>query len=130
LVVLSGRVLDSNCRPIAGAVLDFWQTGDTGEYDTHGYGYRGHQYTDAEGRFELLSIRPSEYTALGLARTPHIHVKVQGADTGLLTAQLFFPDATETNTVDPIFNPAMLVQLHGKQDRAQLASFDFVLART
>lgn len=130
LVALTGRVLDSNCRPIAGAVLDFWQTGDKGEYDLQGYGYRGHQYTDADGRYTLLTIRPSEYTSLGLARTPHIHVKVQGAGTGLLATQLFFPDANETNSSDPIFDPDLVVRLDGKQDNTQLASFDFVLART
>jgi protocatechuate 3,4-dioxygenase beta subunit len=96
-LVVAGRVLDPQCRPIAGAVLDFWQTDHLGRYDNQGYRYRGHQRTDEAGRFELVTVRPSAYTAMSLFRTPHIHVKVQGATTRLLTTQLYLPDVEETN---------------------------------
>lgn len=129
LLIVTGRVLDAQCRPIAGALIDFWQTGDTGGYDTRGYQYRGHQLTDKDGRYELLTIRPAQYSEGGVFRTPHIHAKLQGAGTGMLNTQLYFPDAEATNGIDRIFDPSLLVSLQGSRDGARLASFDFMLAR-
>jgi protocatechuate 3,4-dioxygenase beta subunit len=129
VLVLAGRVLDTQCRPLAGAVLDFWQTDHNGVYDNQGYRYRGHQYTDADGRFELVTVLPQAYTAIGIFRTPHIHVKVQGADTPLLTTQLYLPDAEETNARDRGYQPSLAVRYTERDDSSRRATFDFVLAR-
>lgn len=126
-LVVTGRVLDPQCRPIAGAVLDFWQTDHAGRYDNQGYRYRGHQRTDEAGRFELVTVRPHAYTAMSIFRTPHIHVKVQGANTRLLTTQLYLPDAEGTNARDLGYNPALAVQYVGHAAGAERAAFDFVL---
>lgn len=48
-VVVSGRVLTTDCRPVAGALVDFWHADDAGRYDNAGYKLRGHQFTDARG---------------------------------------------------------------------------------
>lgn len=126
-LVLAGRVLDPQCRPIAGAVLDFWQTDHAGRYDNQAYRYRGHQFTDEAGRFELVTVRPHAYTAMSIFRTPHIHVKVQGANTRLLTTQLYLPDAEETNARDDHYHPALAVQYLSREAGAERAVFDFVL---
>jgi len=128
-LVLVGRVLDPQCQPIAGAVLDFWQTDHLGRYDNEGYRYRGHQYTDAMGRFELVTVRPHAYTAMSIFRTPHIHVKAQGAGTRLLTTQLYLPDAAETNARDGIYDPALAVEYVERAGDQERATFDFVLAK-
>ncbi|MER3420324.1 MAG: hypothetical protein C4290_07295 [Chloroflexota bacterium] len=52
-LLITGSVVDTDCRPIAGAWLDFWQADDAGRYDNDGYTLRGHQYTDEHGRFTL-----------------------------------------------------------------------------
>jgi protocatechuate 3,4-dioxygenase beta subunit len=109
--------------------LDFWQTDHKGVYDNQGYRYRGHQYTDAEGRFELVTVRPHPYTAMSIFRTPHIHVRVQGRDTGLLTTQLYLPDAQDTNARDGGYQPSLLVAYAGQDGGARRATFDFVLPR-
>jgi protocatechuate 3,4-dioxygenase beta subunit len=128
VLVLSGRVVDAECRPLAGAILDFWQTDHAGRYDQHGYRFRGHQYTDASGRFELVTVRPQQYTAMNIFRTAHIHVKVQGPDTPLLTTQLYLPDAEETNLIDGGYDPLLEIRYTGHEGAARLAHFDFVLA--
>ena len=130
VLVLSGRVVDAQCRPIAGAVLDFWQTDHNGIYDNQGYRYRGHQYTDAQGRFELVTVRPHAYTAMSIFRTPHIHANVQGPDTSLLTTQLYLPDAEETNARDRGYRPSLAVRYTDQDRAARQAVFDFVLARS
>src|SRR5690349_21717392 len=71
-VVLTGTVYDRNCRPIAGAWLDFWQADSSGAYDNSGYKLRGYQYADQNGRYQLTTVVPGEYPG----RTVHIHVKV------------------------------------------------------
>jgi protocatechuate 3,4-dioxygenase beta subunit len=128
-LVLVGRVLDTQCQPIAGAVLDFWQTDHLGRYDNEGYRYRGHQYTDALGRFELVTVRPHAYTAMSIFRTPHIHVKVLGASTRLLTTQLYLPDAAETNARDGIYDPALAIEYVERAGDQERGTFDFVLAK-
>src|SRR5688572_11345730 len=70
-LVVAGRVLDTNCRPIARALLDCWQADGDGEYDVEGFRLRGHQFTDSRGRFRLVTVLPGLYTG----RTRHIHVK-------------------------------------------------------
>src|SRR5438552_5639604 len=50
-LVLSGRVLTPACELVAGATLDFWQADAGGSYDNRGYRLRGHQLTDAAGRY-------------------------------------------------------------------------------
>jgi protocatechuate 3,4-dioxygenase beta subunit len=129
-LVIAGRVLDPQCRPLAGAVLDFWQTDHAGRYDQHGYRYRGHQYTDAAGRFQLVTVRPHPYTAMSLFRGPHIHVKVQGPATPLLTTQLYLPDAEELNARDGGYDPLLAMRYVGQDGPARRALFDFVLSTT
>lgn len=127
VLVIRGRVLDSRCRPIDGAVLDFWQTGHDGLYDQHGYRYRGYQYSDSAGRFELITVRPHAYTAMSAFRTPHIHVKVQGRHTALLTTQLYLPDA-ETNARDTLYDSSLAIAYATGDRDVRQAVFDFVLA--
>jgi protocatechuate 3,4-dioxygenase beta subunit len=116
-LVLTGRVLSTACQPVPRALLDFWQADGAGEYDLEGYGLRGNQFTDAEGRFRLETVRPGLYPG----RTPHIHVKAQPEGGRVLTTQLYFPGESG-NESDGIFDPALLVDLKG-----EAARFDFVL---
>jgi protocatechuate 3,4-dioxygenase beta subunit len=52
-LVVTGLVLGTDCAPVRRALLDFWQCDGDGEYDNEGYRLRGHQFTDARGRFRL-----------------------------------------------------------------------------
>jgi protocatechuate 3,4-dioxygenase beta subunit len=126
---LTGRVLDKKGKPLANALLDFWQCDDAGVYDTRGLRLRGHQFTDAEGRYRLETIAPGRYPG----RTRHIHVKLQpiGADLPAapsmlnLTTQVYFP-GDEGNAKDDLFDPALVVAMD-QAGAGQLARFDFVL---
>ena len=123
-MVLTGRVVTPGCAPVAGALVDFWHADDDGEYDNQGYRLRGHQFTDADGRYRLETIVPGLYPG----RTRHFHVKVQARGGRVLTTQLYFPGETR-NTRDRIFNPALLMAVsdaRGAKD-AKDAKFNFVL---
>ncbi|CAO0830546.1 Dioxygenase OS=Streptomyces microflavus OX=1919 GN=G3I39_23800 PE=3 SV=1 [Streptomyces microflavus] len=72
-LTVSGYVFGRACRPISGALLDFWQADTNGSYDMAQYAFRGHQFTGADGSFSLTTIVPGLYPG----RTRHIHVKAQ-----------------------------------------------------
>lgn len=64
--IVSGRVLDLQGRPIAGAELDVWQTASNGLYDSQEVDndelhMRGRFRTDAEGRYLIRTSRPVHY---------------------------------------------------------------------
>ena len=64
--LVSGRVLDLEGRPIAGAVLDVWQTQSNGLYDSQdqnldGLHMRGKFKTDSEGRYLIRTVQPVNY---------------------------------------------------------------------
>ena len=127
-MVLTGRVLDTRGNPLSGAVLDFWHTTDEGEYDNMGFRYRGHQFTDADGRYELTTIAPQAYSALSMWRTGHIHVKAQGRNTRILTTQLYRPDTPELNARDRIYHESLVMTETHNEGSVRRMRFDFVLA--
>jgi protocatechuate 3,4-dioxygenase beta subunit len=120
-LTVAGTVLTTDCRPVAGALLDFWHADDSGAYDNAGYRLRGHQFTGADGRYSLDTIMPGLYTG----RTPHIHVKVQAPNQPVLTTQLYFPDMP-SNASDGIFDPALVMALQDA-GAGKAGDFDFVL---
>lgn len=119
-LLVSGRVLSTRCEPVSGAVLDFWQADDAGAYDNAGFRLRGHQVSDADGRYRLETIVPGLYPG----RTRHVHLIVQAPGAGLVT-QLYFPWEA-ANRRDGIFDPALLAHVEGDPS-APRATFDLVL---
>jgi protocatechuate 3,4-dioxygenase beta subunit len=121
-MVLTGYVLSTDCRPVAGALVDFWHADDNGVYDNEGYKLRGHQFADEQGRYHLETIVPGLYPG----RTRHFHVKVQAPNRPILTTQLYFPDEPG-NAADGIFQPELLLDVAETADD-KAATFNFVLA--
>jgi len=117
LLVLSGQVLASGCRPLAGVALDFWHADAAGEYDNSGYRYRGLVTTDAQGRYRLETNLPPPY----MGRPRHIHVKLQRPGGRVLTTQLYFPG--ESRGADR----ALVVAME-RQAGALQARYDFAAA--
>lgn len=120
-LVLAGFVLSPRCTPVANALLDFWHCDAQGDYDNRGFRYRGHLFTDAQGRYRLETIVPGEYPG----RTRHIHVKVQAPGGPVLTTQLYFP-GDPRNRSDWIYRPELTMQLARDGGRRN-ARFDFVV---
>lgn len=118
-LVLEGRVLTTQCKPLAGAWLDFWHADANGEYDNAGFRLRGHQVTDAEGRYRLETIVPAVYPG----RARHIHVKLRAREGGrILTTQTYFP-GDASNARDGLYR----AELEARRAGTDL-QFDFVLA--
>jgi protocatechuate 3,4-dioxygenase beta subunit len=97
-LVLTGYVLDTDCTPIPGAWLDFWQADGNGQYDNTGYRLRGHQFTDDDGRYYLETVIPGLYPG-----RPHIHVKSKAPNQALHHAASIFPGEQATRTTRSSF---------------------------
>jgi protocatechuate 3,4-dioxygenase beta subunit len=120
-LVVTGFVVTTDCKPIANALLDFWHADHEGVYDNTGFRLRGHQMTDAEGRFHLETILPGLYPG----RTRHIHVKAAAPGGKILTTQIYFP-GERFNARDGLFRPDLVVTM-AKQADIKAARFDFIL---
>jgi protocatechuate 3,4-dioxygenase beta subunit len=108
---LGVRVVDADCNPVPGAVVDVWHADTAGDYSafTDGSGgedagegttfLRGSQVADADGIVEFGTVYPGWYPG----RAVHIHTKVRLDDAAVLTTQLYFLDdlTDEVHAEDP-----------------------------
>jgi catechol 1,2-dioxygenase len=110
--LVSGRVLDTQGNPIAGATLDIWQTNDDGFYDVQqkgtqpDYNLRGLFTSDADGCYAFRTVKPRHYPIpadgpvgrlLGdLGRHPnraaHLHFIVTAPGYDQVITHIFTPD--------------------------------------
>ena len=105
---VSGCVLDTEGRPIGGAVLDVWQTDGEGLYDVQRAGSggqyaRGKFTTGEDGRYGFRTVKPVSYPVptdgpvgrmlLGMGRHPyrpaHVHVIVSAPGHEQVATHLF-----------------------------------------
>lgn len=116
-IVVHGRVLDEQQRPIPQTLVELWQANATGRYqhvadqhdaplDPNFFG-AGRCITDVEGRYRFVTIRPGAYpwgNHPNAWRPAHIHLSVFGPCflTRLVT-QMYFP-GDPLFPFDPIFN--------------------------
>lgn len=123
-LVVTGRVLGADCKPLAGALVEIWQADARGEYtqvtrgrtDDPGCLLRAALRTDADGRYRYLTIVPSEYPG----RPRHIHYRVSHPEHATLVTQLYF--GRERG-----INEALVVELSRGKDGTASAAFDITL---
>ena len=95
---LMGQLVGSDCAPLGiGYRVDVWHADSGGNYHMEGetaYLYRGLLGTDDDGRFEIETIRPGNYSlGTDYMRPAHYHFKVYRPDGAeLLTTQFYFDD--------------------------------------
>ena len=105
LMHVSGRILDEDGRPVAGAVVELWQANAAGRY-THALDQReapldpnflghGRVRSDETGHYSFLTIKPGAYPVPvkdAWWRPPHIHFSVLGPSSmSRLVTQMYFP---------------------------------------
>lgn len=133
-IVVSGRVMDEDGRPVRHALLEIWQANAAGRYthrnDLHdapldpNFGGGGRAMTDNEGRYRFITIKPGAYpwrNHHNAWRPAHIHFSLFGdAFATRLVTQMYFP-GDPLLPFDPIFNATA-----DEQSRNRLvSSFDW-----
>jgi protocatechuate 3,4-dioxygenase beta subunit len=116
-IVVTGRVLDRDGRPVAGQLVEVWQANAAGRYihqrDQHpapldpNFTGAGRCLTGADGCYRFVTIKPGPYpwrNHLNAWRPAHIHFSLFGrAFTQRLVTQMYFP-GDPLFPYDPIFN--------------------------
>ena len=109
-IVVQGRVLDGDGRPVRNTLVEIWQANAAGRYrhdvDRHpapldpNFRGAGRCLTDAEGRYRFVTIEPGAYpwkNHPNAWRARHIHFSLFGpAFATRLVTQMYFPG-------DPLF---------------------------
>jgi protocatechuate 3,4-dioxygenase beta subunit len=116
-IVVSGRVFDTEGRPLPGTLVEIWQANSAGRYrhrsdrwpaplDPNFTG-AGRVLTDEEGRYRFTTIKPGPYpwgNHHNAWRPAHIHFSLLGrAFAQRLVTQMYFP-GDPLLAYDPIFN--------------------------
>jgi protocatechuate 3,4-dioxygenase beta subunit len=110
-IVVTGRVLDADGRPVRSTLVEVWQANAAGRYahdgDRHpapldpNFTGAGRCLTDDEGRYRFVSVKPGAYpwgNHENAWRPAHIHFSLFGrAFTDRLVTQMYFPG-------DPLFD--------------------------
>jgi protocatechuate 3,4-dioxygenase beta subunit len=135
-IVVSGRVLGQDGKPLRGQLVEIWQANAAGRYlhavDTHdapldpNFSGAGRCLTDDEGWYRFTTVKPGSYpwkNHHNAWRPNHIHFSLFGrAFTERLVTQMYFP-GDPLFEYDPIFN-----SIRDEQARERLVSrFDLEL---
>ena len=145
MLYISGRVLDTAGTPVPGAKITIWQANRHGRYthpndinpaplDPHFDGYSVIT-TDAEGRYQLKTIKPGAYpTGPATMRPSHIHFEVEGRLERLITQMYFEGDPhheedrfLRSATRPEALKARLLPPAAGMEREARRVEFDFVL---
>ncbi|MGO1072438.1 protocatechuate 3,4-dioxygenase subunit beta [Lysobacter sp. CA199] len=116
-IIVSGRVLDENGRPVRNRVVEVWQCNAAGRYrhdgDRHdapldpNFRGDGQVLTDEHGRYRFKTIKPGAYpwrNHYNAWRPAHIHFSLHGDGFAQrLVTQMYFP-GDPLLAHDPIFN--------------------------
>ena len=116
-IIVEGRVLDEDGRPIPKTLVEVWQANAAGRYahrvDRHAapldpnFSGAGRTLTDEEGRYRFVTIRPGAYPWRNhdnAWRPAHIHFSLFGTNfLSRLITQMYFP-GDPLMPYDPIFN--------------------------
>lgn len=101
VVIVQGVVIDQNCQPVSGVLVEIWQACHTGKYnhnsdpnpapiDPH-FQYWGKAVTNGRGEYRFRTIVPGAYPAgQNWVRPPHIHFKISKLGYIELITQMYF----------------------------------------
>jgi protocatechuate 3,4-dioxygenase, beta subunit len=133
-IIVSGRMLDENSKPVANALIELWQANAAGRYRHHvddhdapldpNFTGVGRVLTDKDGRYRFTTVKPGAYpwrNHYNAWRPAHLHFSLFGL--GLLqrlVTQMYFP-GDQLLAYDPMYN-----SVPSEHARARLVSaFDW-----
>lgn len=116
-IIVHGRVLDEDSRPIANTLVEVWQANAAGRYihvvDQHpapldpNFTGAGRAVTDAEGRYKFTTVKPGAYpwgNHDNAWRPAHIHFSLFGHSfLSRVVTQMYFP-GDPLIPLDPIYH--------------------------
>jgi protocatechuate 3,4-dioxygenase beta subunit len=135
-IIVAGRLMDEDGRPLTNTLVELWQANAAGRYlhprDQHpapldpNFIGAGRTFTDSEGNYRFITIKPGAYPWRNHSnawRPAHLHFSLFGpALVSRLVTQMFFPG-------DPLLaHDPVLQSIRDEGARGRLVStFDFSL---
>ena len=132
-MILHGRVVDGDQRPVRNTLIELWQANAAGRYrhevDAHpapldpNFSGAGRCITDDEGRYRFITVKPGAYpwrNHPNAWRAAHIHLSLFGtAFATRLVTQMYFPG-------DPLFfqDPIFLAVRDERHRKRLISEFD------
>jgi protocatechuate 3,4-dioxygenase, beta subunit len=116
-IIVAGRLLDTDGKPIRNALVEVWQANAGGRYKHHvdqhpapldpNFSGAGRCLTDDDGNYRFITVKPGAYpwgNHENAWRPAHIHFSIFGRSfTERLVTQMYFP-GDPLFRFDPIFN--------------------------
>jgi protocatechuate 3,4-dioxygenase beta subunit len=132
-IILHGRVLDGDGRPVRNTLIEMWQANAAGRYRHHvdrhpapldpNFSGGGRCMTDDQGHYRFITVKPGAYpwrNHENAWRAAHIHLSLFGpAFATRLVTQMYFP-GDPLFYQDPIFNSVR----EPKHRELMISSFD------
>ncbi|WP_439111313.1 protocatechuate 3,4-dioxygenase subunit beta [Lentibacter sp.] len=145
-IIVHGRVLDENARPVPHTLVEVWQANAGGRYrhkkDTYlapidpNFGGCGRTLTDADGYYYFRTVKPGAYpwrNGINDWRPAHIHLSVFGSGFAQrLVTQLYFegdPLIARCPIVQTVADPAAIDMLTAKLDMNATIPLDTIAYR-
>ncbi|WP_116133313.1 protocatechuate 3,4-dioxygenase subunit beta [Tropicimonas sp. IMCC34043] len=142
-IIVHGRVLDENARPVPNTLVEIWQANAGGRYrhkkDTYlapidpNFGGCGRTLTDENGYYYFRTVKPGAYpwrNWVNSWRPAHIHVSIFGASfSQRLISQIYFegdPLIPLCPIVHTVPDPAAIDRLVAKLDMNATIPLDTV----
>ena len=150
-LTVTGRVLDLDGKPVAGAVVETWQANGEGHYENQqpdlqpDFNLRGIFTADVAGRFQYSSVKPAGYSVpddgpvgrlmrqvgLSLRRPAHLHFRICADGFETITTQLY--DRADPDLArDAVFGVKGELVVDFRQDSGGAGwsvDYDFVMVR-
>lgn len=137
-IIVAGRVVDEDGRPVPHTLVELWQCNAAGRYrharDNHpapidpNFGGAGRTMTDADGHYEFTTIKPGAYpwgNHPNAWRPAHIHFSLFGQSlASRLVTQMYFPN-------DPLcaYDPMFQSVADPRARQRLVSTFDLDLTR-
>ncbi|WP_293573372.1 protocatechuate 3,4-dioxygenase subunit beta [Phaeobacter sp.] len=142
-ILIHGRVLDEQARPVPNTLVEIWQANASGRYrhknDSYlgaldpQFGGCGRALTDQQGRYQFRTLKPGAYPWPNGGndwRPAHVHFSIFGhAYAQRLITQLYFegdPLIAHCPIVNTIADPKAVDRLIAKLDLTETVPFDMV----
>lgn len=122
------RVVDADCVPVAGAVVEVWHCGPDEVYvmDDEAMPFRATLTTDEEGRAWFETLEPPPYLDENGLMRPHIHYLITA--TGFVQKETQTKFAHDTELDEPVESP-VVVSFEADEDGVLVGSHLFVIER-
>jgi len=102
-VMIEGRVVDGDGKPVNDALVEIWQADSRGRYGSKAFRGFGRSATDEKGMFRFQTIKPGRVPGPGgKLQAPHIAVNVfMRGQLKQLVTRIYFP-GDPANGADPV----------------------------